>query len=117
MVINWRKDNSKTYKNGINDSKKYTSANLITFDKTCSMVSSTKSISLADYYFGFLKNLNPDSKLQLISKLLQSLKESETVPETSLESLFGAYKSDETAEEIIEAIRSSRVSKTDVETI
>ncbi len=82
------------------------------------MVSSVKNISIADYYFGFLKNLNPDSKLDLISKLSQSLKESETVaPETSLQSLFGAHKSDETAEEIIEAIRSSRVSNRNIETV
>jgi len=79
------------------------------------MISSTKHISLADYYFGFLKNLNPDSKLDLISKLSQSLKETETVSETSLQSLFGAYKSDETAEEIIEELRASRVFNRNIE--
>ncbi len=73
------------------------------------MNSSTQHISLADYYFGFLKNLNSDSKLDLISKLSQSLKEMETTPNMSLESLFGAYKSDETAEEIIAELRASRV--------
>jgi len=77
---------------------------------------SIKNPSLANYYFGFLKNLNPDTKLDLISKLSQSLKESEAVPEISLQSLFGAYKSDETAEEIIEGIRSSRVSNRKVQT-
>lgn len=79
------------------------------------MISSTKNISLADYYFGFLKNLNPDSKLDLISKLSQSLKETETVPETSLQSLFGAYKSEETAEEIIEELRASRIFNRNIE--
>ena len=31
--------------------------------------------SLADYYFGILKDLNVNSKLDLISKLSQSLKQ------------------------------------------
>ncbi len=75
------------------------------------MISPTENTSLADYYFGFLKNLNSDSKLDLISKLSQSLKEAATVKETSLQSLFGAYRSDETAEEIIAELRASRVLK------
>lgn len=81
------------------------------------MNSSTQHISLADYYFGFLKNLNSDSKLDLISKLSQSLKETETTPKMSLESLFGAYKSDETAEEIIAELRASRVFNRNTETL
>ncbi|MCY7420465.1 MAG: hypothetical protein LH478_01845 [Chitinophagaceae bacterium] len=71
---------------------------------------SDQNISLADYYFGFLKNLNSESKLDLISKLSQSLKQHDKPDEISLQSLFGAYKSEETAEEIISAIRESRVS-------
>ena len=87
----------------------------INFDKTCKMISSNQHISLADYYFGFLKNLNSDSKLDLISKLSQSLKENETISETSLQSLFGAYKSDETADEIIAELRASRVFNRNIE--
>lgn len=78
---------------------------------------SQKHISLADYYFGFLKNLNSDSKLDLISKLSQSLKQNEKADEISLQSLFGAYKSEETAEEIISAIRASRVFNRNIETL
>ena len=69
----------------------------------------SQHVSLAEYYFGFLKNLDADSKLDLISKLSQSLKETDVVAETSLQSLFGTYKSEETAEEIIADIRASRV--------
>lgn len=72
-------------------------------------------ISLADYYFGILKNLNPNIKLDLISKLSQSLKENQTVHGTSLQSLFGAYKSDETAEEIIAELRASKVFNRNIE--
>ena len=81
------------------------------------MVTSAQHISLADYYFGFLKNLNADSKLDLISKLSQSLKEPETISETSLQSLFGAYKSEETAEEIIAELRASRMFNRNTESL
>ena len=84
------------------------------FDKTNEMTSSTQDTSYADYYFGVLKNLNADSKLDLISQLSQSLK-SDKIDTTSLESLFGAYKSEETADEIIAELRSSRVSNRNIE--
>jgi hypothetical protein len=78
---------------------------------------SSQYINLADYYFEFLKNLNPDSKLDLISKLSQSLKQRGEATEVSLQSLFGAYKSDETADEIIEQLRASRVFNRNIETL
>ncbi|TKK71768.1 hypothetical protein FC093_01735 [Ilyomonas limi] len=78
---------------------------------------SSQHISLADYYFGLLKNLNPDSKLDLISKLSQSLKKSDEPPEVSLQSLFGAYKSEDTADEIIEQLRASRVFNRNIGTL
>ena len=79
------------------------------------MNTSAHHISLAEYYFGFLENLNADSKLDLISKLSQSLRKDETTQETSLQSLFGAYKSEETADEIIAEIRASRVFNRNIE--
>jgi hypothetical protein len=75
--------------------------------KGLTMSSKMKKISLADYYFELLSNLNADSKLDLISKLSQSLKKEDKENKT-LVSLFGAYKSDESAEEIIAQIRGSR---------
>ena len=68
----------------------------------------TSSSNIADYYFGFLKNLQHDSKLDLISKLSESLKTSESINEIPFESLFGSYKSEQSAEEIINDIRNSR---------
>jgi len=78
------------------------------------MASSAQNTSYADYYFGVLKNLNANSKLDLISQLSQSLK-SDKINETPLESLFGAYKSEETADEIIAELRASRVSNRNIE--
>jgi len=89
---------------------------MLIFDKTFNMIAASQNNSLADYYFGFLKNLNQNSKLDLISKLSQSLKE-EMIPEISLESLFGAYRSEETAEEMIEKLRASREFGRNTETL
>lgn len=66
------------------------------------------NINIADYYFGFLKNLKHDSKLDLIAKLSESLKTTSKKGDVSLQSLFGAYKSEETADEIIAELRASR---------
>ena len=73
------------------------------------MIISSQTGSVADYYFDFLKNLNSNSKLDLIAKFSQSLKEDKATAEVTLQSLFGAYKSDETADEIIAGIREARV--------
>jgi len=64
--------------------------------------------SVVDYYFDLLTNLSVESKLDLISKLSLSLKENSRQPEVSLQSLFGAYPSDETAEEIIAGIKATK---------
>lgn len=79
------------------------------------MNTSSQQISLADYYFEFFKNLNAHTKLDLISKLSQSLKKDNTTSETSLQSLFGAYNSKETADEIIAELRASRVFNRNIE--
>ena len=81
------------------------------------MITSPQDNSVADYYFDFLRNLNADSKLYLISKLSLSLMEEKQSSRVSLQSLFGAYESDETAEEIIANIRASRVSNRTIETL
>ena len=75
------------------------------------------ALSQADYYLGVLSNLSADSKLDLISRLSQSLKEMQPQPVPSLAALFGAYQSEETAEEIINTIRKSRVSNRDIEAL
>jgi hypothetical protein len=62
-----------------------------------------------------LKNLNADSKLELILRLSQSLKKNHEKEGIPLQSLFGAYNSEETAEEIISAISASSVSNRNIE--
>ena len=79
------------------------------------MHSQKQNTSNADYYFDFLKTLNADSKLDLISKLSLSLIEGENSSNKSLQSLFGAYKTNETAEEIIASLKASRVFNRNIE--
>lgn len=72
------------------------------------------SNKLLDKYFGYLKNLDNDSKKNLIIKLTESL---ETTPGTKsdLKSLFGAWEDSRNSDEIISEIRASRVNKAKTE--
>ena len=81
------------------------------------MNSTSPNVNIADYYFAFLKNLKHDSKLDLITKLSESLKMKEKKEDISLQSLFGAYKSDETAEQIIAELRTSRTFNRNTESL
>jgi len=75
----------------------------------------TSGVNIADYYFGFFKNLKHDSKLDLITKLSESLKTTENMNEVSLQSLFGSFKSEQSADDIINEIRNSRNSNREIE--
>jgi hypothetical protein len=79
------------------------------------MKTTTKNITTADYFFGLLSNLNSDCKLELIARLSNSLKTKPEKKETTLRELFGSFKSSQTAEEIIEDLRSSRNFKRKIE--
>ncbi|MFP4026125.1 MAG: hypothetical protein ACLFVR_16510 [Thiohalospira sp.] len=69
----------------------------------------TNSINIADNYFGMIKNLSVDVKLDLISKITDSLKKTKTEnTDDSWKKLFGAWESDQSAEEIIKELRASR---------
>lgn len=74
-------------------------------------------IDLAEYYYGFLKNLSRESKLDLIIRLAQSLKEDnsdDTFPEAD-QSLFEAAQSEQIAEDVmveLRALRKEVISKT-----
>lgn len=66
------------------------------------------NINLIETYFGMLKNLSPDSKLELISKLSKSMKSEKVTKRNSLDSLYGAFISDQTADELIADIKKAR---------
>lgn len=64
--------------------------------------------NLVESYLGLLNNLSPSNKLELISRLSDSLKGSEKSTDKSLRELFGAFISKKSADEIISDIRASR---------
>lgn len=69
------------------------------------------NINLIKAYFGLLKNLSADSKLELIAKLSDSMKTSKRIKSDSLKSLYGALVSKQTADELIDDIKKARTFK------
>ncbi|MCW3124805.1 MAG: hypothetical protein JWO03_463 [Bacteroidetes bacterium] len=65
-------------------------------------------MNTSDLYWELLNNLNRNTKLELISRLAGSLRSQDHAEETSLSSLYGAFQSSKSAEEIINEIRSDR---------
>lgn len=74
-----------------------------------------KENSNASAYYDLLSTLNESSKLELIAHLSNSILKNKSNKPKSFERLFGAWKSKETAEEIIDNIRKSRVSNRKIE--
>jgi hypothetical protein len=63
---------------------------------------------MLDGYMAFLQTLSPDAKLDLISKLTQSLKSEIKPKENLFTKSFGAWSGSESADEIVKGIKDSR---------
>lgn len=76
------------------------------------MKAANLKFNLIDSYLGLLENLSPDNKLELISKLSDSLKSSkkptEKQPDQSLDDLSGAFIFDKSSEDLIKELKESR---------
>jgi len=72
---------------------------------------SDKSISR---YFGFLKNMDTQSKKKLIIELTNSI-EPKRNTKRGIDHLFGAWEDTRTAEEMVSDIRESRVQNREIE--
>ena len=70
----------------------------------------TISSKILDKYFGFLINLDNNSKKRLIIRLTESI-ETEKKENTDLNLLYGAWTDDRDSDEIISEIRNSRIEK------
>ena len=66
------------------------------------------NLNLIETYFKLLNNLNPDSKLELIARLSNSMKTTKATKKGSLKSLYGAFVSDQSADELIDEIKQER---------
>lgn len=65
--------------------------------------------TLIDTYFSLLRNLSSDSKLELITRLSQSMKTSKRKSKkVSLDSLYGSWNSEQSADEIIAELKNAR---------
>ena len=64
--------------------------------------------TLIEGYIKLMNNLSPSTKLDLISKLTQSVKTDISKKKNSFNEAFGAWESDQSAEEIIKEIKDSR---------
>jgi len=70
----------------------------------------TISSKILDKYFGFLMNLDNNSKKRLIIRLTESI-ETENKENTDLNLLYGAWTDNRDSYEIIREIRDSRIEK------
>lgn len=68
------------------------------------------SDKILEKYFGYLKNLDNDTKRNLIVKLKKSIETKSEKP-FDINSVYGAWEDDRTSDEIISEIKSSRVEK------
>nr|WP_294895859.1 hypothetical protein [uncultured Pedobacter sp.] len=65
--------------------------------------------TLIDSYYTLLKSLSPNNKLELISRLSESMKTSKKVEkDTSWEELFGSWELDQSADEFVEELKKDR---------
>jgi len=63
---------------------------------------------LIDSYLSMLKNMSAQNKLDLISKLTKTVKTDVEQEKTEFYQAFGGWDKNESAEELIEAIKESR---------
>jgi hypothetical protein len=71
--------------------------------------------TLIDGYLRLLDNLSPSNKLDLISKLTLSVKNDISDRKKSFYEAFGAWESNQSADEIINSIRGSRTFNRQIE--
>ncbi len=71
--------------------------------------------SVVDGYFGLICTLSNANKKALIDKLIQSAAEVKSEPYANLKESFGAFESEQTADEIIADIRNSRLFTREIE--
>ncbi|MGD1895004.1 MAG: hypothetical protein ACFB15_30955 [Cyclobacteriaceae bacterium] len=79
------------------------------------MGTSDLNTKIINGYLGLLKNLSPSSKLDLISKLTQSVKSDIRTQKKNLVKAFGAWDQEESADELVNTVRDSRLFSRQIE--
>ncbi len=81
------------------------------------MITEDMNDKLTDGYVELLKHLSPNSKLELISKLAQSIKQDVQDSNLDFQKAFGAWDEKDDAEALVERIRSSRIFNRNIEAL
>jgi len=77
-----------------------------------------ENVNIADNYWGMIKNLSADVRLELISRISISLKSDKSIQKSdSWKMLFGAFESSQSADDIIEDLRKSRYTNREIEAL
>ena len=66
------------------------------------------NIKLIDSYMSLLKNMSPQNKLDLISRLTKTVKRDLDQEKADFYKAFGGWDKNESAEDLIETIKGSR---------
>jgi predicted metal-binding transcription factor (methanogenesis marker protein 9) len=78
-----------------------------TINKKHKMKANSSTIFI-DNFFNLLSSLSRENKIKLIAKLSNSIIDDSPKDEKAVDKFFGAFKSQKSAEEIINEIRESR---------
>ena len=68
-------------------------------------------------YWGLIKNLRTSWRESLLEKLKQSLLEENSIKSNDLHKAFGAWVSEDSAEELIQKLRNSRSTNREIESL
>ena len=80
------------------------------------MIDRNQHNNIADNFFGMIKTLSVDVRLELISRISESLKSAtDTNTENQWTQLFGAWNDNQSAEDIINDIYNSRGNNRQIE--
>jgi len=74
-------------------------------------------MSILDSYWGLINSLHTKWKLDLIERLTQSIRQNMKQRPNSMKHAFGAWKSDLSAEQIIDELRNSRNTNRQIESL
>lgn len=77
--------------------------------KRLKMQTADINTNLVDSYYALLKHLSPNNKLELIARLSKSMKITKKAKvSNSLDSLYGAWVSDQSADELVAELKNAR---------
>lgn len=79
------------------------------------MTIKTSDSHILNSYWGLIKSLHTSWKLDLIDRLTQSIRQNLQQDPNTMSNAFGAWESEQSAEEIIQELRDSRSTNRQIE--